>query len=221
MLGTYFLFPNYIEGILHIIGAIIGFRVARIAREGYRVTRSPTLLRITISFILLTIGFMITGVTYFFGQFAIRIELFGISIALASLFFIIAAIFELAGYFILALGHGIKSFNVLAAPALFGFFTTVSVLSILKSLSFVFLLYGAFETFLSYLEVKRRSILYMFFGFGLLSVGELIKWLALFYTGLNPLMIASILVKLFGFIMLYTPVRSFSTLKGMNDDVDL
>ncbi|MCH2404014.1 MAG: hypothetical protein MK229_02745, partial [Nitrososphaerales archaeon] len=99
--------------------------------------------------------------------------------------------------------------------------TTISVLSILKSISFVFLLYGSFETFLSYLESKKRPILFMFLGFFSLAVGEFIRWLALFYSGLSPLMISSILVKLIGFIMLYTPVSSFNTHKGEESNVGI
>ena len=229
VLGSYFLFTDYtlIEGFLYLIGSFIGYRVLRVAREGYRNTRSPTLLRITISFIALTIGFFITAFTYIFPRFVyltfqydilqLRLELLGISIALTSLFLIIAASFELLGYFILALGHGIKSYQKSTlAPAAFGFLTTISVLSILKSISFVFLLYGSFETFLSYLESKKRPILFMFLGFSSLAAGEFIRWMALFYSGLSPLMIASILVKLIGFIMLYTPVSKYNSLKGIN-----
>ena len=234
VLGSYFLFTDYklIEGFLYLIGSFIGYRVLRVARDGYRNTRSPTLLRITISFIALTIGFFITAFTYIFPRFVyltfqydilqFRLELLGISIALTSLFLIIAASFELLGYFILALGHGIKSYQKSAlVPAAFGFLTTISVLSILKSISFVFLLYGSFETFLSYLESKKRPILFMFLGFFSLAVGEFIRWLALFYSGLSPLMISSILVKLIGFIMLYTPVSSFNTHKGEESNVGI
>tara|TARA_Y100000590_G_scaffold245802_1_gene276180 strand:+ start:1732 stop:2439 length:708 start_codon:yes stop_codon:yes gene_type:complete len=235
VLGSYFLFSEYklIEGLLYLIGSFIGYRVMRISREGYRNTRSPTLLRLTISFIALTIGFFLTAFTYIFPVFYnltfqsdlilnFRFEFFNISIALTSLFFIIAASFELLGYFILALGHGIKSYQKASAVSVaYGFLTTVSVLSILKSISFVFLLYGSFETLLSYLESKKRPILYMFLGFTALSAGEFIRWLALFYSGLSPLMISSILVKLIGFIMLYTPVSSFNTYKGEENNVRL
>ena len=235
MLGSYFLFSEYklIEGLLYLIGSFIGYRVMRISREGYRNTRSPTLLRLTISFIALTIGFFLTAFTYVFPVFyeltfqsdlifSFRIEFLGISIALTSLFFIIAASFELLGYFILALGHGIKSYQKASAVSVaYGFLTTVSVLSILKSISFVFLLYGSFETLLSYLESKKRPILYMFLGFAALSTGEFIRWLALFYSGLSPLMISSILVKLIGFVMLYTPVSSFNTYKGEESNVSI
>ena len=235
MLGSYFLFSEYklIEGLLYLVGSFIGYRVLRIAREGYRNTRSPTLLRLTISFIALTIGFFITAFTYIFPIFFqltfqsnfilnLRLDFLGISIALTSLFFIIAASFELLGYFILALGHGIKSYQkTTMAPIAYGFLTTVSVLSILKSISFVFLLYGAFETLLSYLEAKKRPILFMFLGFTALAAGEFIRWLALFYSGLSPLMISSILVKLIGFIMLYTPVSTFNTYKGEQNNVSI
>jgi len=54
-----------------------------------------------------------------------------------------------------------------------------------------------------------------------LSIGEFIRWLALFYSGLTPLMISSILVKLIGFIMLYTPVSTYNSLKGINQNVDI
>ncbi len=61
----------------------------------------------------------------------------------------------------------------------------------------------------------------MAIALSLLALGEFIRWLALFYTGLNPLMITSILLKLFGFIMLYTPVMQFTMQKNVNDNVDI
>lgn len=205
---------NYIQGFLYLLGGLIVFSVFRIARKGYRITRSPTLLRITVSFIFLTLGLSLNGFTYFLGSMDFKLNLLGISLAFSSLMFIIAALLEVIGYFILALGHGIKSFQTRGfSPVLFGLISTISLLSIIKSLSFVFLIYGAFETFLSYLETKYKPILFMFMALSLLALGELIRWLALFYTGLNPLMITSILLKLFGFIMLYTPVMQFTMQK--------
>ena len=205
---------NYIQGFLYLLGGLIVFSVFRIARKGYRITRSPTLLRITVSFIFLTLGLSLNGFTYFLGSMDFKLNLLGISLAFSSLMFIIAALLEVIGYFILALGHGIKSFQTRGfSPVLFGLISTISLLSIIKSLSFVFLIYGAFETFLSYLETKYKPILFMFMALSLLALGELIRWLALFYTGLNPLMITSILLKLFGFVMLYTPVMQFTMQK--------
>ena len=222
MLGQFLLNINYIQGLLYLIGGLIVFSVFRIARKGYRVTRSPTLLRITISFIFLTLGLSLNGFAYFLGSIDFKLYILGISLAFSSLLFIIAALLEMTGYFILALGHGIKSFQTRNfSPVLFGLISTVSLLSIIKSLSFVFLIYGAFETFLSYLESKKRPILFMFLGFFSLAVGEFIRWLALFYSGLSPLMISSILVKLIGFIMLYTPVSSFNTYKGEENNVGI
>ena len=214
MLSQFLLNVNYIQGFLYLLGGLIVFSVFRIARKGYRITRSPTLLRITVSFIFLTLGLSLNGFTYFLGSMDFKLNLLGISLAFSSLMFIIAALLEVIGYFILALGHGIKSFQTRGfSPVLFGLISTISLLSIIKSLSFVFLIYGAFETFLSYLETKYKPILFMFMALSLLALGELIRWLALFYTGLNPLMITSILLKLFGFIMLYSPVMQFTMQK--------
>ena len=222
MLGQFLLNINYIQGLLYLIGGLIVFSVFRIARKGYLVTRSPTLLRITISFIFLTLGLSLNGFAYFLGSIDFKLYILGISLAFSSLLFIIAALLEMTGYFILALGHGIKSFQTRNfSPVLFGLISTVSLLSIIKSLSFVFLIYGAFETFLSYLEKKYNSILFMAIALSLLALGEFIRWLVLFYTGLNPLMITSILLKLFGFIMLYTPVMQFTMQKNVNDNVDI
>jgi len=216
VISQFLLNINYLQGLLYIVGGLIVFSVYRIARKGYRVTRSPTLLRITVSFIFLTLGLFLNGIAYFIGSVDFKLNLLGISLAFSSLLFITAALLEVTGYFILALGHGIKSFQNRSSfiPALFGLISTVSLLSLIKSLSFVFLIYGAFETLLSYLEKKYRPILFMFSALSLLALGELIRWLALFYSGLNPLMITSILLKLFGFIMLYTPVMQFTTEKG-------
>ena len=95
MLGTFLLNINYIQGLLYLIGGLIVFSVFRIARKGYRVTRSPTLLRITISFIFLTLGLFLNGFAYFLGSIDFKLYILGISLAFSSLLFIIATLIPL------------------------------------------------------------------------------------------------------------------------------
>lgn len=201
------------ESALHIAGGIVGFSISRVARQGYRETSSPTLFRLSIAFALLGLGLSLTGITLF-----IQLSTFEVFTIWLSAALVIATSLETTGYFILALSQGIKARSsrssktgLLAIAAV----PTLPILAFLRSLSFIFILYAMIETILSYLESKRPYTLGIAIGLGLLAMSVFVKWLALFYTGVSPLLIASILLKLFGFIMLYIPVMRFTSMKGV------
>ena len=205
------------ENVLQLFGGIIAFSIARIAHQGFGKTGSPTLLRIGFAFYLLFAGLFLNG----------SFELIKIYYPIQhTLFNIIimgfATLFETAGYFLLALSQFINArssrhvghFGIMILPVF-------SVLSSLKTLSFIFLAYGALETLLSYLKKRNSTTLKISTGFSLLAFGEFIRWLALFESGFSLLQILSILVKLFGFLILYIPVRNFLLYKESIDNVDL
>ena len=50
------------EDLLQLVGAFIGFSVAYVSYRGYKDTSSPTMLRLTLSFILLGGGFALSGI---------------------------------------------------------------------------------------------------------------------------------------------------------------
>ncbi|MEE9283726.1 MAG: hypothetical protein V3U49_06605 [Nitrososphaerales archaeon] len=209
MLGESFLALS--ESGLHLAGGLVGFSVARVARQGYKETSSPALYRLSIAFILLGFGLTMTGVTGL-----IEISSFGVFALVLSLTLSVAAILETGGYFFLALSQGIKARSSANRGFLAGLaIPTVSVFTLLRSLSFIFLLYGMLETLLSYFERKKRVTLMIASALGLLALGEFTRWLALFNSGVSPLLLISILLKLFGFFMLYTPVLKFSSFKGI------
>jgi hypothetical protein len=209
MLGESFLAIS--EGGLHLAGGMVGFSVARVARQGYRETSSPTLYRLSVAFVLLGFGLTLTGVTSL-----IQISSFGVFALGLSLALSVAAVLETSGYFFLALSQGIKARSSAGGGFLAGFAIPIaSVLTLLRSLSFIFLLYGMLETLLSYLEGRKRVTLMISVALGALALGEFASWIALFNSGVSPLLLVSILLKLFGFFMLYTPVMKFSSLKGI------
>ena len=204
MLGESFLALS--ESGLHLAGGLVGFSVARVARQGYKETSSPALYRLSIAFILLGFGLTMTGVTGL-----IEISSFGVFALVLSLTLSVAAILETGGYFFLALSQGIKARSSANRGFLAGLaIPTASVFTLLRSLSFIFLLYGMLETLLSYFERKKRVTLMIASALGLLALGEFTRWLALFNSGVSPLLLISILLKLFGFFIPAPTTLSFS-----------
>lgn len=213
MLNFFILFEN----MLQLFSGFIALSIARIAHQGFGKTGSPTLLRIGFAFYLLFVGLCLNG------TFEIIKLYYPVEHVLFNVIVIgFATLFETTGYFVLALSQFINArssknvghFGIMILPVF-------SVLSSLKTLSFIFLCYGALETFLSYLNKRNSTTLKISTGFTLLAFGEFIRWFSLFEYGFSWLQILSILVKLFGFLILYIPVRNFLLYKESVGNVDL
>lgn len=196
--------------ILNLVGAVIVVAVAYVASRGYRETRSPTLLRLTLAFSLLGVSLALTGVIGM-AELGPTGVLTGQSFLTASILLLAAGALETAGYFFLAFAHVL---NVMASarigllPLLF--VPASPAAAALKSLSLYFLLYGFVETVLSYARLKKFLTLVIGAGLGCLALGEFVQWFAAFYPTNEAFVVASLMVKVVGFSALYIPVLSFS-----------
>ena len=155
---------------------------------GYNNTGSPVLFRLSLAFFAIGIGFGIIWMGYMIDS--IYFEEGEINRGIQALGLGIQAI----GYFFIAFSHTIKSFfpksryfrSVGILPLFF--LSTMTIEHIIRSFSFILLVYGAIETFVSFLEGKQKGTLAVGIGLALLAFGEFIAWYSfcLLYTSPSP-----------------------------------
>ncbi|GIU71449.1 MAG: hypothetical protein KatS3mg003_0928 [Candidatus Nitrosocaldaceae archaeon] len=157
------------------IAIIASVLIARSTYEGYNVTKSPTLLRLFLAFLFISIGFIL-----FLTNSIINAELF-----LSSL------IMQIIGYFFLAFSYSIQSSGfkhmvpaiALISIALSPLFVIPgdSIEHIIRSISFVMIVYGATNAMISYMMNKHINTLITANGLALLALGEFVSWYGFIY----------------------------------------
>ena len=200
----------FIEDILQLIGAFVVFSVAFVSYHGYKKLESPTMLRLTIAFLLLGVGFTLSGVI---GLTNLEIQT---PIALwVSVVVIGASSLEAAGYFFLAFSYmmNVRGFGKASTVPVFALVAAVPVVA-LKAIAIYFLLYGIIETLISYLKVKKIETLTIAFGLVLIASAEFIRWISFLYPTETTILAASLIIRVFGFITLFVPVLRFVSLRG-------
>ncbi len=194
-----------LENILNLVGFLIGLAIGIMAYIGFRNTGSPTLFRLTIAFLSISIGFFVIWTGYMIEDFVIKsgniergIQTVGIAI-------------QTVGYFFIAFSHSIKSFfpksNYFRSVGILPFFlvSTVQLEHIFRSISFILLAYGAIETMLSYFENKNKGAISVSIGLALLALGEFMGWYSFVFPE-SILYSASMIIKIGGLIALFIPV---------------
>lgn len=195
----------YLEVILNLAGFAVGMVIGAMSMIGYRNTASPTMLRLSLAFFSIGAGFFVVWLGYAAGalpasprQDGLWIETLGVGV-------------QTLGYFFIAFSHGIKSFfpksRYLRGVAVFPLFlvSSVQVGHILRSISFILLVYGAIETILSYMESRNRGAISVATGLAMLALGEFLGW----YSVLFPesfIYTASLVIKIGGLVALFIPV---------------
>ena len=209
-----------LENILNLIGFIVGIVIGIFAYIGYKNTGSPVLFRLTLAFFAIGIGFgiiwlgyMIDSVYFEMGKINRGIQALGLGI-------------QTIGYFFIAFSHTIKSFfpksryfrSVGMLPLFF--LSTMTIEHIIRSFSFILLVYGAIETFVSFLEGKQKGALAVAVGLALLAFGEFIAWYSFVFPE-SVLYSISIIIKVSGLISLFVPVSKLPLRKlKLDDDLD-
>jgi len=201
-----------LENILNLIGFSVGLVIGIFSYIGFKNTGSPTLFRLTIAFFSISVGFFVIWTGYTAEDFVIHageierwVQTLGIGI-------------QTVGYFFIAFSHSIKSFfpksryfRTVGIIPLF-LISAVHIEHILRSVSFILLVYGAIETILSYIEGKKKGTIFVALGLSLLALGEFLGW----YSFVFPESIiynVSIIIKISGLLSLFFPVSKIPLTK--------
>ena len=199
------------------IGFVVGFGIGTMSYIGFRNTGSPTLFRLSIAFFSICIGFFVIWMGFMIEDFVIQsgqierwVQTLGIGI-------------QTIGYFFIAFSHSIKSFfpksryfrSVGILPLFL--FSSIHIENIFRSISFILLAYGAIETFMSYLESKKKGAIFVALGLALLAFGEFLGWYSFVFPE-SILYYLSISIKIGGFISLFVPISKIPLTKIKFDE---
>ncbi|MEM3386697.1 MAG: hypothetical protein QXN08_03385 [Nitrososphaerales archaeon] len=203
-----------VDGVLALIGALIGLTIGYIALAGYRETGSPALLRLTSAFIFLFLGFTFEALAVF--SYVSLIPIF----ALASSFFTVASSFlQAVGFFFLAFSHILNvraSQRALVMPLLLPLsMPVIQISAALKSISFYLLIYGSLETAIAYVKTRRAETLVLSLGLIFLAVSELAKWLSYVELSWPFWYSSSLILKVIGLSTLFVPIVKFASRRGV------
>lgn len=206
-----------LENILNLVGFLIGLAIGIMAYIGFRNTGSPTLFRLTIAFLSISIGFFVIWTGYMIEDFIIKSGNIERGIQTVGI------IIQTVGYFFIAFSHSIKSFfpksNYFRSVGILPFFlvSTVQLEHIFRSISFILLAYGAIETMLSYFENKNKGAISVSIGLALLALGEFLGWYSFVFPE-SILYSVSMIIKIVGLIALFIPVSKVPLKKIKFDD---
>jgi hypothetical protein len=193
-----------LETALNLLGFVVGLILGIFAYIGFKNTGSPTLFRLNISFFSIGIGFGVVGFGYLIESFVLGhtgidtwIQTLGIGI-------------QTVGYFFIAFSHGIKSFfpkSRYFKSILMPLFIIPgnSIEHIIRSISFILLVYGTIETIMSYMENRKGSTIFVAAGLGLLALGEFLGWYSVVFPK-SALYFISVSVKIAGLGALFVPI---------------
>ncbi|TLX90146.1 MAG: hypothetical protein E6K93_05990 [Thaumarchaeota archaeon] len=193
-----------LETALNLLGFVVGLVLGIFAYIGFKNTGSPTLFRLNIAFFSISIGFGVVGFGYLIESLVLNyvkidmwIQTLGIGI-------------QTIGYFFIAFSHGIKSFfpksryfKSIAMPLFI--IPGNSIEHIIRSISFILLVYGTIETIMSYMENKKTSTIFVAAGLGLLALGEFLGWYSIVFPK-SVLYFISISTKIAGLGALFIPI---------------
>jgi len=184
---------------------LVGLSIGVMSFIGFRNTGSPTLFRLTIAFISISLGFFVIWTGYMVEDFVIK------SGSIERWIQTLGIIIQTIGYFFIAFSHSIKSFfpksSYFRSVGILPLFlvSSVQLEHVFRSISFILLAYGAIETMLSYFENRNKGTIWVSLGLGLLALGEFLGWYSFVFPE-SILYTASMIIKIGGLISLFIPV---------------
>jgi hypothetical protein len=194
-----------LENVLNLIGFMVGLAIGIMSYVGFKNTGSPTLFRLTLAFLSISVGFFVVWTGYIAEDFVFKsghierwVQTLGIGI-------------QTIGYFFIAFSHSIKSFlpksRYFRSVGMIPLFlvSAVHIEHIFRSVSFILLVYGAIETILSYFEGKKKGTIFVAVGLSFLAFGEFLGWYSFVFPE-SILYYLSIGIKITGLISLFIPV---------------
>jgi hypothetical protein len=195
---------------MNLLGLGISAFIGRFAYAGYSAIASPNLLRLTFAFISIAAGFVLLATAEF-------VEPVDYSRVIATTGLGLQAL----GYFFIAFSHSLKSFDF-APPKYFAFIPLTiapfvipgnSIEHLVRSISFILLVYVSIETMASYMQNRRTSTLMIGSGLGMLALAEIIAWYSFVYPG--AFFYVAIAIKIVGFGLLFVPFSKFGLASGL------
>ena len=202
-----------LETALNLLGFVVGLLLGTFSYIGFKNTGSPTLFRLNISFFSIGIGFGVVG-------FGCLIELFVLNYSQIDSWIQTLGIgIQTVGYFFIAFSHGIKSFfpkSRYFKSIIFPLFIIPgnSLEHIIRSISFILLVYGTIETIMSYMDNRNRSTIFVATGLGLLALGEFLGWYSVIFPK-SILYFVSLSTKIGGLGALFVPISQVPLRGGM------
>ena len=201
-----------LENILNLIGFVVGLAIGIMSYIGFKNTASPTLFRLSLAFFSISIGFFVVWMGYLAEDLVIKqghivrwVQTLGIGV-------------QTVGYFFIAFSHSIKSFfpksRYFRSVGMIPLFlvSSIHIEHLLRSISFILLVYGAIETIISYTEGKKKGTIFVAVGLGLLALGEFLSWYSFVFPE-SILYYSSIGIKIAGLISIFIPVSKVPFVK--------
>lgn len=207
------------ENILNLIGFVVGLSIGIISYIGFKNTGSPVLFRLSLAFFAISTGFLVIWIGFMLEDFVFKegriprgLQTLGIGI-------------QTIGYFFIAFSHSIKAFfpksryfrSVIVFPMFL--LSIVHIEHILRSISFILLVYGSIETVISFFDTKKKGAIMVGLGLALLAFGEFIGWYSFVFPE-SFLYNLSIGIKITGLISLFIPVSKIPLTKIKFDGID-
>jgi len=198
------------ETVMNLLGFSIGMLIAKFAYTGYRSVGSPTLLRLGSAFAAISLGFFLLWIHAIADILMFNINLEVLLVAGLGV--------QAVGYFFLAFSYSIQSLTfkhmapaiALVSIAIAPLFIIPgnSIEHIIRSISFILLVYGATQTMVSYMWSRRKGTLIIASGLSMLALGEFIGWYNFIYPG-SMFYYISVIVKIVGISAVFVPLYQF------------
>ncbi len=193
---------------MNLLGLGISAFIGRFAYSGYTTVASPNLLRLTFAFASIAIGFALIAGGLFAGGYSQALTTAGLAA-------------QALGYFFIAFSHSLKSFDfappkyfLLLPLAITGFVIPGnSIEHLIRSISFILLVYVSIETMASYMQSRKASTLMIGSGLGMLASAELLSWYNFVYP--DSFYVAALSIKVAGFGLMFVPFSKFGLASGL------
>lgn len=160
--------------LIYPLGMLLAIAIGLLTYRGYKITRSPTMLRLSIAFISIGLGFMISTIDlYADGSYSMG------STTLNAL-----------GYGFIAFAYSVqKGFKymvpllTLLTFAMYPFFTIPgnSLEYVTKAIAFMLIVYGSTQCMVLSLAGRKTSSLIIASGISLVAVAEFVSWYGMIF----------------------------------------
>jgi hypothetical protein len=201
--------------IIYALGMLLGIALGLLTYKGYTITKSPTMLRLSIAFISIGLGFMMSIAELYIDAYSM------VSTTLSTI-----------GYAFIALAYSVqKGFKymvpllILLTFSIYPFFTIPgnSLEYVTKAIAFMLIVYGSTQCMMLSLASRKATSMIIAAGITLLAVAEFISWYGMIFYSAYYTYLAG-LIKISGIssilLTVYTLTRRIVRIVGYNNNGD-